>query len=138
MTITAFDRSNLREIRTDIEAALAAVEQKHGIRLNMGNIRFDAGMFRAKLEAQVLGHQIDTMTIPGSAPAVTGGLAAELERMHGPGAAQAKYYVAGSTTPVTFVDYKPGRPKYPFVYMTVRGTRYKCGEATVRAARRVG
>lgn len=45
-----FDRSNLKTIRNDIDAALAAVEKKHGIKFNLGNIRYSANDFRTKLE----------------------------------------------------------------------------------------
>jgi len=46
-----FSKSNLGELRNDIEAALLTVATKHGISLDIGNIRFDSNSFRTKLEA---------------------------------------------------------------------------------------
>lgn len=63
MTIKTFDKQNLKTLREDITNALAQVEKKHGIRLSLGNIRFNANTFGAKLEA---------MTIDASAPQVEG------------------------------------------------------------------
>lgn len=45
-----FDKYNLKTIRNDIDAALATVEAKHGVKFNLGNIRFNSNDFRAKLE----------------------------------------------------------------------------------------
>lgn len=63
MTIKAFDKQNLKTLREDITAALSQIEQKHGIKLSLGNIRFTATTLGAKLEA---------MIVDGSAPAVDG------------------------------------------------------------------
>lgn len=46
-----FDKTNLKEIRKDVNEALLEVAQKYGIQLKMGNIRFDANSFTGKLEA---------------------------------------------------------------------------------------
>lgn len=45
-----FNKTNLKIIRADIDAALASVEAKHGIKFNLGNIRFSDNDFRGKLE----------------------------------------------------------------------------------------
>ncbi len=45
-----FSKSNLNTIRTDVAAALAAVEKKHGVSFKLGNIRYSANDFRCKLE----------------------------------------------------------------------------------------
>lgn len=53
--IKSFDRGNLPTVRADIEAALAQVAQKHGIKLGIGNIQFtpDGSSFTSKLSASV-------------------------------------------------------------------------------------
>lgn len=51
MTITAFDKANLQALRTEIEAALAAVAAKHGISLKLGGMRYQATSFSVTLEA---------------------------------------------------------------------------------------
>jgi hypothetical protein len=53
MTIKKFDKSNLGAIRADIAAALSTVEKKHGMKLDLGNIRFSANDFRATLQANL-------------------------------------------------------------------------------------
>ena len=45
-----FNKSNLKTIRADVAAALAAVESKHGVQFSLGNIRFSNDDFRCKLE----------------------------------------------------------------------------------------
>lgn len=54
MTITTFDRANLQALRPEIDAALAAVAQKHGIELRLGNISFDptGTSFTSKIEGK--------------------------------------------------------------------------------------
>ena len=54
MAVTEFNRENLKSIRADIDAALAAVATKHGIKLSLGNISFSGLEFRSKVEAKVL------------------------------------------------------------------------------------
>jgi len=53
MTITSFDKQNLKQIRADIDAALKAVEDKYGMKVSLGSIRFDANTFSGKLTAAV-------------------------------------------------------------------------------------
>jgi len=45
----SFNKHNLINIRADIDAALKAVEQKHGMKLSLGNIRFSSDTFSGKL-----------------------------------------------------------------------------------------
>lgn len=45
-----FNKANLKTIRVDIDAALAAVESKHGVKFSLGNIRYSTNDFRCKLE----------------------------------------------------------------------------------------
>lgn len=58
--MTTLDRDLLKALRVDIDAALAAVAQKHGVKtLRTGNATFDpgAGSFTFKLEGVVEGGQ---------------------------------------------------------------------------------
>jgi len=45
-----FNKSNIKTIRADAAAALAAVESKHGVKFSLGNIRYSTNDFRCKLE----------------------------------------------------------------------------------------
>lgn len=47
--ITKFDRSSLKTLRTEIDAALAEVAKRNGITLMLGNIRFQDNTFNAKV-----------------------------------------------------------------------------------------
>jgi hypothetical protein len=51
--ITAFDSSNLKTLRADLDAALAVIAEKHGITLEIGRIGFSAGEFRAQMTGKV-------------------------------------------------------------------------------------
>lgn len=45
-----FNRKNLPAFRADIDAALAALETKHGVKFELGRITFTESNFRVKLE----------------------------------------------------------------------------------------
>lgn len=62
--VKSFDRANLKDIRVDLNTALAAVAKKHGITLDVGNIRFDANSFSAKLSATVASSASTTTSAP--------------------------------------------------------------------------
>lgn len=49
MTISQFDKGNLKGLRAEIDAALAVVAKNNGITLTLGHISFQAGEFTAKL-----------------------------------------------------------------------------------------
>lgn len=53
--ITKFDRTNLRDLRQDIDAALKAVADKHGISIRAGNARFMPQSASMKLELGTIG-----------------------------------------------------------------------------------
>jgi hypothetical protein len=55
MTITKFDRSNLAILQADIEAALKAVGEKHGVKIGAGSGKFSATNFSLKVECFVAG-----------------------------------------------------------------------------------
>jgi len=47
--ISTFDRSNLEQIRREINNALAAITAKHGLDISIGSISFNAASFTTKL-----------------------------------------------------------------------------------------
>lgn len=53
MTITAFNKIALKNLRPEIDAALKAVADKHGIELRLGNISFTEATFTAKVEGKI-------------------------------------------------------------------------------------
>lgn len=50
-----FDKSNLKQVRDDMSAALEAVAKKHGIQLSLGGITFSPESFSVKLTAVIPG-----------------------------------------------------------------------------------
>ena len=54
MAIKQFDKKNLEVLRNDMNAALAAVAEKHGVTLHAGNATFMGETVTFKLEAVVL------------------------------------------------------------------------------------
>ena len=55
-----FNTSNLETVRRDINSALEEVQKKHGINIDMGNIRYDNKMFTSKLTVNVVSENIAT------------------------------------------------------------------------------
>ena len=51
--ITDFKNADFKAIRNEIHAALKTVEDKYGMKLVMGNIRYDSNQFSSKLVATV-------------------------------------------------------------------------------------
>ena len=45
-----FNRTGVKQLRADIDSALAAIEKKHGVEFNIGTIRFSDTDFRATLK----------------------------------------------------------------------------------------
>lgn len=102
-----FDKQNLRQIRNDINVALAAVAAKHGIKLDIGNIRFSSDRFTTKLTATSNDVKIHT-------PVVTS---------HRIKLGETMALINGKMFLV--VDYKPNRPEYPYVGQGRKGGRWK-------------
>ena len=125
MTITAFDRANLRSMREEITLALKPLADKHGIIIDLGNIRFSGEEFKA----QVIGK---TVAVTGPAPLGSSpGYASPIP------AAPVSSVLAlrcarDSLDPNKpnvkgwkIVDYKAGNHKYPWIVAARSGTRYK-------------
>lgn len=51
----AFDRTNLKNIRADLNAVLAKYGKSDDITFNIGSIRFSAGEFTTKITAKLAG-----------------------------------------------------------------------------------
>lgn len=121
MTIQNFDRQNLKQLRADMDAALAAVQAKHGITITMGSMRFSADRVTCKVEANTMIDTATSMSTAGAGMADVTGLAKPLVAamlLHG-----VKNVTGRKGEKLT--GYNANRPKYPFSYVTVRGTRYK-------------
>ena len=121
MTIKSFDKGNLKAVRSDIATALATVETKYGIKLDLGNISFSDKEFRGKINGSVtyVNKTFDTNIVVDAdfvrsvardrfLPAVLVGR---------------KFRAAGRVFTLTGV--KNTRPKYPFQGQGSQGGNYK-------------
>lgn len=61
--ITAFDPSNLDQIRAEMKAALAEVEKKFGIKIGVGKITYSANEFSAKMTSVVQTEDVVTSDV---------------------------------------------------------------------------
>lgn len=50
MNITKFDRQNLKELRSEIEAALTAIAQKHDISIDVANGSFSDNTYSCRIK----------------------------------------------------------------------------------------
>ena len=53
--ITQFTKQNLPQVRLDINKILKAYADENGLTITLGNIKFSAGEFTAKLETKIVG-----------------------------------------------------------------------------------
>ncbi len=118
-----FTKSNLNTLRRDIDAALEAVAEKHGISVNLGNARFDSTSVAWKL---------NLATIGGDGVAKTPERTA-LERLY-PQLVDKEVTVngkGGRKLTGTVIGYKTRGRKYPFIVKTAAGN-YKLPEYAIR------
>lgn len=110
--IEAFDKANLKLVRTDIDQALQAIGAKYGISLRMGSGRFSPESATLKIEAKATGK------------VASDGFAKSMKAL----------YNLTAGVPVngkTLIDYKRSAHKYPFVYRDeITGKSYKCDRYT--------
>lgn len=107
--VNTFDRTNLRQIRKDLEEALKSVALAHDITIDLGNIRFSDDHFTSKLEARVKNASLSvTEQIVNAVSGTVIGT---------------KFRVGGTTYEV--IGYKPNRPKFPYIGIGPQGGRYK-------------
>lgn len=131
--ITSFDRSNLRTVRADLDAALAAVTTKHGITFIVGNMRFTPGDFKATLTA----HASTTASIGSTDELPTGAeqvVFANLAVRFGVKPTDYNRALTIRGKAYRLVGIRPQAIQYPFICITPHGGRYKFGAADVLAA----
>jgi hypothetical protein len=54
MSITKFDKETVRTLRTELDLALKAVSEKHGIAIQVGNATFSENIITFKVDASLL------------------------------------------------------------------------------------
>lgn len=118
-TINHFDQSSCTETRRALEAALRQVSNDLGIRISLGRGTFElsGNEFRMKLTCNT-----------GTAPNLRPISSPNQSSLIGLGTT---FLVRG--TQFTICKIHNNRPKYKFIAMNARGTKYKFPESQVRA-----
>ena len=132
--ITSFNRTNLKTLRAEIDAALAGVLAKHGLTADLGNIRFGATDFRCKLNVEVAGNT-------GQGPVADTEAAAERKfkanawKFGLTGDEFGKTFTSRGTR-YTIIEINPRakRGGYPVIAKNARGTEYKFSAEHAKSA----
>lgn len=119
MTITTFDKNNLGALRAELDAALKAVADAHGITLRIGTMRFDVATFSATVEGKA-----------GDFGDIAAKQAVDMARAYGIDAS------APSTHPArlgaTLIEYRMKARAKPWVF-AYRGQNFITNDAGIRA-----
>lgn len=132
---TEITRTKLREIKKDIDNALKAVADKHGILLQTGNSRFTDTTFTTKIEGAVRpSGNGSTATSPADLKLQTS-WAAKKGFMGDLSDLKIGDPVKVNTMTGKFVGHDTGKRKYPFIVQVPSGRRYKLSGEQVRRNR---
>jgi hypothetical protein len=122
--MSTITKSNIATIRSDVEAALAAVAKKHGLTITVGRITYDDSSFRCKVEGEA--------TVSNSAVKQSSKLG--LATVLGDKFNEKEIYISSSLGLVKFVDYRPSSYKYPVIVEQVQTTkRFKLSTLQAKA-----
>ncbi len=138
--MTAFNKNTMPALRLEINAALKAVAEKHGILINLGNCRFGADTATWKLEA------IQFPSANATVAGVANATAANLNPIEVKAALDWKAKAAYRGLPVnalgkqtlyggktyTIVGLMPRRHRYPILAKSVNGKLICLAESAVR------
>jgi hypothetical protein len=127
-TITNFNRTNVDQMRREVEAALKQVGDKYGLIIGIGRITFGANEFRTKL----------TVVTKSSAPNVNvadpqaarrateaAALANNLWQIGLQRADLVNKFRDAAVGECQFIGFAPRRHKYPYTIRTTRGKTLK-------------
>ena len=110
MKFSKFDRSNLKALRTEMEALLAKYGVESNLDITVEGMRFSEAEVKINVVAKVKGAKTLTNVILESRVAALG---LKMKNKYGD----------------ELVDYNTRAPKMPFIYLNVAdGKRYKCTE----------
>ena len=116
-------RTNIKQIRADVEAALKAIYAKHGVDVTVGRITYNTESFRCKIEGNVRGA---TGTVATPKAVALGKVAAYAL---GKEFDETKTYSSPSLGHVKITGYNAKAFKYPFIVKKLStGVQYKLSE----------
>lgn len=124
-------RSNIAQIRADIDAALKAVAAKHGVDFTLGRIVFNENEFRGKLTGVARGAAGLPNVTPGNPEILA---LAKNTWLFGPTFDITKEYKHPTLGTVKVVGYNSKAHKFPVIIAQVgTGKRYKTTVSTVKS-----
>jgi len=125
MKIQQFDRQSLRELRVDLDSAMASIAAKYGIQLSAGNISFNSDTATIKVAAGIIKN--GTVVTP-EAKAFD-----QYKRLVGLGNLNVGDTIDLQGSLYTITGYKPRSTKSPVVVTKVsNGLSYKVSADMVR------
>jgi len=110
------NKANLRQFRKDFEAAVADLAKANKLTIEIGSIRFGSTTFRCR---------VTCTTVDPKAKARQAETLSKLLTAASGGKFDLGMKFRHNSTIYTIVEFKPSRPKYPFIVSTQRGARYK-------------
>ena len=108
------------QVRTQLELALKTIGEQHGIRFDIGKIRFNDVSFRCTLNAEAKNQTIALATNAIYATTVPSTGTKDLNFYM-----NRSYRKNANCITYTVIEFHPSRPKYKFVVSTPYGTRYR-------------
>jgi len=115
--VTSFNRQNIRQINSELEAALKQVAEKYGLEVKLGNTRFTGDNFTTKVQVATVGEGGITMSKEATdfnRYKTILGINMELGQ---------EFQRSGKT--FTIVGLKPRSKKYPILAKCSDGKTYK-------------
>lgn len=115
--VTSFNRQNIRQINSELEAALKQVAEKYGLEVKLGNTRFTSDNFTTKVQVATVGEGGITMSKEATdfnRYKTILGINMELGQ---------EFQRSGKT--YTIVGLKPRSKKYPILAKCSDGKTYK-------------
>ncbi len=126
--LKSLDRSNIKVIRDAMQKALDRVEEMYGVKVSVGNIRFDNLSFTAKINAHI--------TDPENAKSFEENQFSQYAFMFGFKPEDFNKEVTfGYGKRGTLVGFKPTSRKYPVLVRTKDGKTYRCPTSAVTMAK---
>jgi hypothetical protein len=125
-------KTQLAQVRADLNAALAMVATKHGIDFAIGTIRFNADTMRTTLSGVARG-AAGTSTAKPTDPKLVAFLTRGARLLGHPSINENDKFHSLSLGTVKFVGYNTRAKAYPFIVQTTGGKRYKINEARAKA-----
>jgi hypothetical protein len=109
-----FNKQNLRSLRDEMNAVLAKYGMEANLQFEVGNMRFSETEVEVKVKAKIAGAKTLGDTLLQNRAASLG-----LKMSNARGE--------------RLIGYKPQNHKYPFIYETREGKRFKCDEMIAKA-----